>query len=571
MSRRCLAVAVLCAAFPGPAWTASAAEPLRYFVGKEILLVQVSKTTRTTRRIETLKGDSVGRCAIRHAGAGEPAVELCVTESAVTTREGVISTRLVPDPRLSADVSLAGKPLTDDQTTIEWRDGMLLHSLNAQSTGRAGDIVTAIARFAGLVIGAPGLLPTGRTTGPTAETRPVGTCNPFERPMTDQPDVLRLWLWENQEQCERWRETRRRQGARESLLDDRAALEHEIKGATAPELKLLVDKLAKVEGAIKKADSDLKARNEAFDAGLDAFAASLRLGVASTSRSYDQVLDLRDLPEPSGLSAGLDESTAGAAVRSFSDAARQLWDEARLIVTFDPVVPASCDPGPQVPGNGAAGDKNVVTIYFRQGQPARMRAFIADQASDPVTPRLRVIADRFDNFVHGCLPVSAMSFSRSAWASRELSVTFDDRGRPVKLVRNSKTDAAAMAAALASSANGFRDELAATVARVADVQANRRKVELDDLTTRIEKTQTEKELLDAQLAVGVAGVNYDTALKQKQASAALDLLKADLALATAQATAEQARQIDALKAAIALVNQQIDLIKAQQALERVKQ
>jgi hypothetical protein len=548
----------------GQAISAGAQPPnFRYYIGKEVVVVQVTTTVKKARRIETLRGDDRSRCIEKH-GDPAPDPELCLTDTTTTTREGAVNTKLVPDPKLGADLNAAGKAFTDDAITVELRDGMLLHSINAQSTGRAGEVIVSIAKFAGFLFGAPGLL--ASVTPPAAPVRAVSTCNPFTRPLADQPDTVRLWLWENQTQCERWNEIRTLQKAREALIVDRTALEHDIRGATGTELKLLLDKLKAVEDAIKRVDADLKPRQDAFNTQFETFAATLQLGSSSSTQSYDQVLDLSELPLPAGLSAGQSEAQADQVATKFSDAAKELWKQARLIVTLNPAFSSQCETPPSIP----PGDKNDVRVYFRQGAPARMRAFIADQTSDPAS-KLRVVGDRFDNFVHSCLPVSAMTFSRSVWTSRELSLTFDDRGRPVKLVRTSKSDAAAIAASVSSATTAFRDEITATVGKVVELQSNRRKIDMDDLTRRLERAKGEKDLLDAQLAFDTASTNFDAALKQKQATATLDALKAELALASAQSTAEQTQQIELLKLAVTRINQELELIKAQQALDKARE
>jgi hypothetical protein len=199
-----------------------------------------------------------------------------------------------------------------------------------------------------------------------------------------------------------------------------------------------------------------------------------------------------------------------------------------------------------------------------------MRVLIADQADDSKEAKLRNVADRFDNFVHPCLPVSSMMFKRSAWADREITLTFDEKGRPVKLDRISKSDAAAIAASLSTAATTFRDELAATVSKSAEILTNRRKLELDNLTTKLERLKLEKDGLDAQLALDASGANFDAALKQKQAGAAMQQLEAEMALAAAQANADQKQQIDALKVSVEQIKQQIELVKAQQELDKLK-
>jgi hypothetical protein len=559
---------------------ASAAEPFRYFVGKEVVVAQVTSTTKVTREITTLKDGARKSCAITHVirppgGAPDQAAnpELCITERTATNREGTVVTKLVPDPALAFDLTIPGKAFTDDTVTIELRDGMLLQSINLQSTGRAGEVITSIARFAGMFFGglpaivARGLGPPPPPVAASTPQKQVSTCDPFVRPLVDQPDVVRLWLWESQTHCDRWRAILSLQESRRMLLQDRQSIEHQIRGATGAELKLLLDKLAPIETAIKKNEATLQVEQESFTEELEAFTAGAGLGSTSSTQTYDQVLDLADLPAPTGLSPGMALATVDTVSQKFSDQAKQLWQQARLVVTFEPIVAVKCPLSVTTPGKS---DRDEVNIHFRQGTPARMRVFLGDEPPDPAQHQLHVVGDRFDNYIHPCQPVSAMTFSRSAWSKRELSLTFDERGRPLKLARASASDVAAIAASASAAASALRDEVASTLSKTVEAQANRRKLDMNALTRQIEQEKGELELLNAQLARDAAATNFDVLLKQKVAAAKLESSQAELAVDVADSTSEQREQIEQLKIQIALLAQQLELVKAEQALQKAR-
>jgi hypothetical protein len=128
------------------------------------------------------------------------------------------------------------------------------------------------------------------------------------------------------------------------------------------------------------------------------------------------VLTLSDLPPSTQITSGLAETAVDQI--PMTAAAKELWTRGRALITLDLIAPLTCAPPITIADDGIAKDDSIVQIFFRQGAPARMRVFIADQTADPAKSTLRSIADRFDNFIHPCLPVAMMTFKRSAWADR---------------------------------------------------------------------------------------------------------------------------------------------------------
>ena len=128
------------------------------------------------------------------------------------------------------------------------------------------------------------------------------------------------------------------------------------------------------------------------------------------------------------------------------------------------------------------------------------------------------------------------------------------------------SSAAAAVTALASAATTFRDEYAATLAKMVEIDGNRRTLKLSDLTTRVDTLKKERERLDAQLATDTAASNFDLSLKQQRLAAEAAELQAQAALDAAQATAEQRLEIEKLKTEIDLVRRELELLKAKQEL-----
>jgi hypothetical protein len=163
-----------------------------------------------------------------------------------------------------------------------------------------------------------------------------------------------------------------------------------------------------------------------------------------------------------------------------------------------------------------------------------------------------------------------MEVGRSAWAKRQISVAFNDRGQPSTLDWAADSNVAAVTASLAASAGALRDEYTNTVSKLSQAASDRQTLALADLSSRLETLQKQKAILDAEVQLDAAGVNRDAAVKQQQAAADLAQLQAEASLQTAKSTADQQQQIAQLKTAVDLLKQQLELVQAQQALEKAQ-
>lgn len=592
---------------------ATEADPksLRYFMGHDVVVMNIAATAKTIRKIETVTGAAIAACVQLHlrvvaeppqnqtaaaptaGGKAAPKPkpdqkteskpetkpadpELCVTQQVVTTREGTAALKLVPNPQLAASLVVPKSAFTESEMTVEFRDGMMLKAINVKSTGRAGEVISSIAKFAGVLIG--GFAGLASVDGDKRPRVIVSPCDPFTAPYKDLPDPVRLLLWENAVECQRWQETDKLQKSRTTLVEDRVELEKKIRGASNTALEEINDRLTKIETALENIDKDIAPRVKQFNATLEAYAKTLDLGTTTAVATHDQVLQLSDLPVSDNVKAGMTAGQIEQVLATFSEPAKTLWERGKAIVTFDP-----SDKGllkcPVVTGMPPAPEKdNQVHVAFRQGTPGRLRVFVSDldvaptggSESKPQEGTLRSVADRFENVAHPCAPIGTMVFKRSAWSSRELAITFDERGFPSRLESKSGSDAAAIATSLAAAATTFRDEVATTVEKVVGVQENQRKIALNDATRRLDELKKDKEILDAQLALDAGRTNLEASLKQQVAAASMAQLQAEVALGTAQDTAEQRREIERLKIQIDLVKQQLDLLNAKQELAKAE-
>ena len=551
-----------------------ASADLNYYIPKDVLVVTSTTTVTTTRKVEELSGAQTKQCLTGHGvplpgqtDLQQVARELCLTSTPATTRDGVVALQLVPDLRLGVALSSKGGGLMDDSQSVQLTDGMLLKGLNLSSVGRAGETLTSIARFVGAVAG---ILPIVgiAAQAPPPPLVPVSDCDPFSKDLRDLAASTRLWLWEHQARCDDWKRISRLSDSHDSLVNNRVELDKQVQSADKPALETLLKKVDALNDEIGKLEKEIKSRQDAFNQLLAANLQELNLGAKSESRQISRVLELYDLPKSDTLHAG--DTTVD--VSGFPKATRDLWTDAGIIAALDGG--QTCPDGSiKVPDNPAS-DKSV-TVAFRQGMPVRLTVFVMDQQPEPggqasSIARLRRVSDQWQNVMHPCLPVNTMTFSKSAWAKRSMAVTFDDRGRPQKVDWSSDSNVAAVAASLANSAKALRDEYAETVNKGVQIQTDRRALQLNDLTARLERLQKQKAILDTQLQVDATGLNREASLKQQQAAADLAELQAQINLQNAQATADQNQQIDQMKVAIDLLKQQLALLQAQQDLDKAR-
>ena len=550
------------------------ATDLSYYIPKDVLVVTTTTTVATTRKVEDLAGTQRTRCITGHGVLPEGqttlqqvAHELCLTSTPLTTRDGTVGLQLVPDMKLAVSLSTKGGGLMDESQSVQLTDGMLLKGLNLSSVGRAGEALTSIAKFVGVVGRLLPLAGIGAAVPPPPLV-PVSDCDPFSKDLRDLPASTRLWLWEQQARCDDWKRMSKLSDDRDALMDARVELEKQVQSADRPALETLLKKVDALNGEIGRLEKDLKARQDAFKLLAAANLEELNLGTRSQARQISRVLELPELPTSETLHAG----DTSVDVTKFSKAAQTLWADAGIIAAMDGG--QACPDGHiKLPDNSSS-DKTV-TVAVRQGMPVRISVFVMDQQPDPgeqppAVAKLRRVTDQWQNVMHPCLPVNTMTFSKSAWSKRSMAVAFDDRGRPQKVDWSSDSNVAAVAASLAGAATALRDEYAATTSKAVQIQADRRALQLNDLTARLEKLQKEKSVLDAQLQVDAAGLNREATLKQQQATADLAALQAEINLQNAQAGVEQKQQIEQMKSALDLLKQQLGLLQAQQDLEKAR-
>jgi hypothetical protein len=208
---------------------------------------------------------------------------------------------------------------------------------------------------------------------------------------------------------------------------------------------------------------------------------------------------------------------------------------------------------------------NQNSLFYRQSIPMKINFLSIDD-----TFSLQTIFSDVQDILHPEMPTYPFAFSPNVFSSKNLSIKFDERGRPVLLGQTSTSSAKNIAASLEESLKAARDEYAESLKKITEIQESQRKIKLDDLLSKIEKINKEKELLDAQLNLEGETASYSLRLKQKQLEAEKAAVDTELQLEILQATKEQSIETAKLKTELEMLNKEIELLKAKLALEEAK-
>jgi hypothetical protein len=601
-------------AFAQNADTAPKADGLGYYLPKQVLLLETTTTTETRRSAREQRSEGAicdsaapsyplvepadppkppvqaapGKPAPAPAAPVAPAApaikgplgKLCIEQNVVVTRAVNAQLKLVPDLTAGLQrLSVPGKALADVKLSVELRDGTLLKGLNAGSQGRAGDVIIGVARIAATILSS-GILQFAQAGAPPSPT----DCNPFFDPFKDQPDAVRLLLSRNASACDAWTAGDEWNAHAQKLAAAVKASEEKLGGSSGSELNDLVARLKEQRKAVDDAKKRAAGYLATVTAMLDDFNRNHSLGSKTEQTQGVDTLELHELPDESvkvqdSVTTWLDLQTDLGKTKYVlaSDVLKRAGVMMRLLP-----MPSGEKPGTTFGRQTCAeGGNDRLDVWFRSSQPVQLQLFIAQTALEHGRPKLdplskteiqvmKLAATRFEPVTFQGIKARCITFKASSFASRELIVMFDERGQLTRVDAAAGSGAAAAVTALASAATTFRDEYAATIARMVDIDANERKLKLSDLTTQVDLLKKERERIDAQLSTDAGMANFDLALEQQKLTAQAAELQAQAALDVAQSTADQKLALEQLKVEIDLVKRELELVKAKQELSEAK-
>ncbi|MHC4548529.1 MAG: coiled-coil domain-containing protein [Planctomycetota bacterium] len=553
---------------------------LTYYVGKDVLVLR----TTVTRTIVT---------------------ELNEALKPVKTTDydyaGEIEVRTVPDTAQVFALEMRPGAASMDSLTVQMRPGGMLQAVNVSSESKIADVIKNVGSLAGSVVGAVGALRGGPTNGVIEaikdETgfKALAADLPdkdLQQAMQELPRVVVAMLRDWKRARALWLEIRSRQIWLDRYSQMRLTLLRGVDEEEEATVKLQERRLAALDKVIATVQRERGAGQAAFDALLAEYRREKNLEPKEETRELIRILELDELPEPDVIDKSLRDSSGPYSVRvkqalAKHEAAARLYDEAGVVVTLSPPprglleepeeeeeTEAEADPaeGEEDEDEGAD-EPERGRVFFRQSYPARLGLWVqASLLDDKGVPKeqLVLVSNEIVHVLHPATRAEWLDFDPAAFAKRELKLTFDEKSRIVTLERTSTAALAESTEAFAKAATGFRDTLAETYKKAAEIEESRRKLELADLETELQRLQKQKALLDARLALEGATATQDLLLERKILDNQLAALQARINLEKTEATAELGVALAQLQAEVSVLKEQIQLLQKQLELAQTQ-
>ncbi len=594
---------------PGQGGSTTEIRGLRYWLPADVVVVDVTVTTTTTREVV------VRTCS--NPGGTEPKKPCSSDEGPFEIRpqtrvtyQGALGISAVADRSKPAHVlDMPPMKTKDVGLVVEVSPGGLLRSVAPYSRGRGGDITKSVATFVATVAATAAGIPVpvsklsrdsftnlakdprirkylgeavagkyniaSTARDPAADyiagaaTPPVAVCDPMEPPYSLLPIRLRAFLHSSGEGCELFLRVLASQNTVDELQDARQVRAGKVSSASPEELKKLKVELAEIDEQLQPTQKALSGYQARLNALVGDWASSNDLGEKLQTEKFTQVFTPGQLnvdSEKLNLDKPCTLAEKFAARSGVAVTARPVWGNgAEGDKVAEPLPPADEKPGKSQ------------RIYFREGQPYLFELRTCPRGipdSLPIGTEKKCTFALQDRVFTDVVPAGSVSsyiqFDPSAWSDRKLALVFDEHGRPAKLELSSTASAAALVSALSDGAQQLRDTYATTLDKMVDIQKSQQDLALADVNAKIAAATKAKDLLDAQAKLAGTTATYDLALKQQALQAEIDLLKVQQTQVSAQATQETLLEVEKLKAELARLQQELSVLKARQALEGEK-
>jgi hypothetical protein len=550
---------------------------LRYFLGKDQVIVEADVTEFVENKLI-----EVNKRLEEEFSAGIFAVKAAVSLKTVADPENVYLLDIVP------------RGLKDHSLTVQIGENGLLTSVNVESKDRTGEallqIGKAVGAIAGTVIGLRAvpadfgkeivdmMLLSETTPGVKAIRADKDKTRMGERIESLPPEAF-FYLQESKGGRALWAEVDRleqdviaRKAAFQESLDNAARETH------ANGISLAENQIKFREDALHFLETRLKAAQDAFEAALDRFVKSRKLGRTTKDRKVIRLFEIKDLP-PAGVLMKLQSPDGGIKVAEIPDALKDyqgmldLFKEAKIILTFDPALDIPADRAGSKGETSAENQGRSARIYYREPIPGLLRIF--SPTTSPNQNRKDFIEvfskteERPVAVLHPGTPVRSVGYESKAFSSQNIRLTIDAHGRIIGLTKAASSSAAGAATGVAGALAGLRDATAETLEKIKAIDQTRREMAAAALQSRIDELDKQAQLIDKRIALKGAAAGEDLALEKKVIDQQLGYLKSQAALAAQLDSAEAALQTAKVGAEVEALRQQVELLKLQ--IEKLKQ
>ncbi len=464
---------------------------------------------------------------------------------------------------------------------IETGNNGILKTINLDSQGMGGAIVKNIIKFgsiAAALISPAGMPFTALSAGvllsgeikvrarDLEKAQKTKACQEEAETTLLPPDVRKL-ITGDPKACSLWLRMKEINGEIREMQRKRLEKEKEIAKADADKLKHLKSQLAMLVEAVKNLEKQQAQVSAAFNVLLQRLRENLKLGTKISTSSHYQTFKICEIPDKDTILKNIDNIECNLRANNYNKMAA-FFKDVRVIITLEHLSEAGkkleCreNSSTNISNENLNHSEEKGEIFYRQSLPMLLTLYACDAKG-----KIFTLSEEVVTVMHPEAPLYHFTFKPNAFSKRKLSLVFDANGRPVVVERSSTSSVKNLTGALADAAQTARDEYAATLKKVEEIQESRRNIKLNELTTQIEALKKEKEWVDARLALEGATENYELLLKQKQLQAELEVLNNQLALEKAKETADQQIELEKLKLQLQKLNQELEIIKTRLAIE----
>ncbi|MDI1436355.1 hypothetical protein [Polyangium sorediatum] len=479
----------------GPhAYGDAAPEGIRYHLPKTLIEVSV-RTTLTSRRSVSYEKNDAGLYEFK-----VKSLPFDVEESAAT-----VTVLHVPDTRAFYALHLEPGRTSDDALAVETYGNGLLKSINMESAGREGQVVTdtleAAATIAGFLVGLADRGTEAARTSVCGKLRADPSAAKFPcEDLEGLPMQTLYFLAASAEGRKLFLRGHELDAVASERRKTKKEVEDRIGAADAKELAALESKRAMLDASLRAALDEHKEVRAAFEARLQAFAEEQRFAPASITRDVVRVFDVAEIPEEATLPEGTKSADVPAKLAQHP-AMRELWNATRIAIALTPDRGA---PPKKPKGAAPAEEEAEGRVFYRPSRAATLRLLSQGKVADPEEARIgesyegiRIVDARIIDVMDPREPAATISFDPAAFAKRRLALGFDTKGRLVRLEQSSAstfpsaTGAVADGLASASGALGF--------ASMVDGAATEETLSTVDTLVRLERLRRQKQTLDVQI------------------------------------------------------------------------
>jgi hypothetical protein len=555
MRVRVIVVSFLCccvgaACRTAPSFSSTAPEPmvspdttsgLRYFLGRDVLLVDASvKYHREATWKE--RADLAKEC--------EP--DKVVTEW--TDTEWTVAPLTVPDRSRQFRLAVTPGSSAQQSLNVTVSDVGLLTNLNYSGKDQTGDIIGNVLKGVAAVAGAFG----GSFVGLEADKRPTNEACFKNRPEAKELDALIASTGQMLAKTH----------------DDRLRILNEANqnssDAAIRNLRARDSLLARREGMLVQDLANLRGKRAS---ALAVYLKSKGIGGSDTVVRLRYGIDVgllpASLPGPKRINVktGLQHAVV-----------KQLFDSARiLIVAGDIASPLQTLTTGDRKGAFACKEKGeeCARIYYRAPRQRVLEVYTPEEDEDmaPMILRERSVVP----LVASTDSTYAIAFEQRRFADAGFKLGFGKQGNVTTLEQSSSAALAGATAAISNAVTGARQEFLNSLKAAQDAQTTAAAIRQSRANERLQELKNRKDLIDAEVALSGATASQELLAEKRRIDAELDLLKSQQALAGAQTDAARAAetielrdQIERLKIQVELLRQQLELEKARAALNAAK-